>query len=194
MGVYTDLDTVKAALGLGDEIDDDLMEAMIQTASDDIEDVCGQRFDLGEGTDETRYFASSGSTVRIGPIVSLTSLHTDTGNGAWATELDVEVDFVLEPWNAAVTGIPWQYATLIRSAGGLWPDAKPNVKVVGKFGWNDPPAKVKTAAQILATRYYKRKDSPFAIIQGETTSTRIARQDPDVYRLLLKFMRGPLQG
>lgn len=196
---YVDLDELKATLSLqGDDFADDDIELQLETASRDIDALCQQRFFVGG--EEDRFFAARpwGWDVAIFPLVSLSHLYVDSDlDGTFATEWTVDVDFLLEPWNAVADGKPWRRVELRKNSGNLFPDTRPNVKITGVFGWVDTPAQIRTATSMLATRYLRRtRDAPFAIVPGESSSTRILRTDPDIYNLLYNagFLPAPLQG
>lgn len=195
VSLYADLDELKESLQIqsGETYADADIELQIETASRDVDDICGQRF-FTEG-EETRLFYGGrfDLSLRIGPLVSLESLHVDSArDGTYATEWEAGVDFLLEPWNGPAEQRPYTHMQIVVSAGLVFPDVRPNVRVVGVFGWDPTPAKIKTATTLLANRYLRRtRDAPFAMIPGESVAMRIARTDPDVYNLLHRYIIRP---
>jgi hypothetical protein len=194
---YVTRDELKNTLAVNDDsfLDEDI-DLQVETASRDIDEACGQRF-YTDG-EETRilYARPAALEVFVGPFVEVVSLNVDSAlDGTYATEWEEGEEYLLEPWNAPALGRPWRYVSLRRRGGAGWPPVRPNVQLVGVFGWNTVPSQIKTAAGLLANRYLKRaREAPFAIVAGESAATRLARTDPDVYQLLRRFQVPPFQG
>lgn len=189
MGVlYGDVEELKITLGVNDDELDDDIERKMDAASRDIEDITGQRFYQSDV--ETRYFKANWRVnwVYTGPISAVTSIHIDQNlNGSYSQELTLTDDYILEPLNAVAMGEPWRYIVLPDYSNFWWPRCGPNVKVIGRFGWESVPAKIREACDLLTARYLARKDAPFGVIPGEDTATRIWRTDPDVANMLAKY-------
>ena len=191
---------LKTTLGITVSTYDTDIATAVSAASRGIDGACHRRFWV-DTIDKTRYYAGSRThggtyvatpTLPIDDLVSLTSVATDTaGDGTFTTTLTVNTDFVLEPFNAAVESParPYTLISLHPGSSAYWPVWPRSVKVVGKFGWPAVPAEIVRATTILATKLFKRQESPFGIVTAgvdETTAMRIAVSDPDV-----KFLIGP---
>ena len=208
-GDYTDLTTLKAALGktLGDE--DARLASLITGASRVIDRVCRRRFFVAS---ETRFFAADGPTVLnvfsqrraggmaldIDDLVSLTSLQTDDdGDGVWETTW-AATDYSLLPVNAAIWQQPY---TELRTnpIGGryVFPRWPRGVRVTGSFGyWPSTPEPVAEAALRLCERLYKLADAPLGVLMGlgaaeggMSVALMRVQQDRDIADLLAPFVR-----
>ena len=189
---YGDLDDFKAQHSLGSEFLDDAIERELQTASDDINLATGQRFDLTD--EETRYFRVDYRSRYVDirpPVAVVTSVHVDRDDdGTYGEDWDLNTQYVLEPLNAEADGKPWRFLRL-RGDRYSFPDVSygaANVKIVGQFGWLAVPSMIVSATYLLAIRYLKRAEAPFAMIPGEGAAAMIARTDPDAYRLIRPFI------
>lgn len=181
------LQVLKRAIDIEDGADDDNLQRALDAATSWITDYTGRTFDV-DATDTTRlFYPNADGTVSVPDLVSITSLKTDTtGNRSYATTL-AATDYELLP----LDGPPYD---TIRS----WPQSSKSfaagrqVQIVGKFG-NEPggsvPAAVQQACLILATRFYKRREAPFGILQTVDLGqfTRISKEDPDVISLLAPY-------
>ena len=192
MATYCTLSEVKSSLRITDNIDDALINKAILAAEETIDAFCARSF--GKTTSQVRYFAPRDSFVTdIDDLVTLTSITTsadDTQSNYtinWTAE-----DYQLEPLNGYVDGA-YSPATRIRAIGDYTFQTlggEATVKVTGIWGWNSVPASVSQAAVILASRIYKRNDSPLGIISGELGSMRVGvRLDPDVEHMITRFRR-----
>lgn len=64
-----------------------------------------------------------------------------------------------------------------------WPERA--VTITAKFGWPAVPDEIKQATKILATRFFKRKDSPEGVAgAADWGAIRLSRRDPDVQALI----------
>ncbi len=191
MSTYCTLAEVKSSLRITDNIDDSLITKAILAAEETIDAYCARSF--GKTTSQTRYYSPRDSFVTdIDDLVTLTSLtttqdDTQTYNLTWTAS-----DYQLEPLNGYVDGA-YSPATRIRAIGDYTFQTlggEATVRVTGIFGWNAVPASVSQAAIILASRIYKRNDSPLGIISGELGSMRVGvRLDPDVEHMITRYRR-----
>lgn len=189
---YTTLAQVKLRLGRTDTDDDTALEAVIESASRQIDALCDRKF---WSETATRYYTAEFSDLLyVDDIQSVTTLGTDndgdrTYEVSWAS-----TDYDLEPYNNALTGIAAPYTSLrITPAGryGFPTGQRRGVKIVGTFGWSAVPLGITEATIIQATRLFHRKDSPYGVA-GVGDFGRISllpRVDPDVNALCLPFMR-----
>ena len=183
---YCTLAQVKAALRVTDNIDDDLLEMAVESASRAIDQYCARVF---YSTAATRYYAAQDSYIcQIDDLVTLTSLYTsaDDTQSSYTVEWTAE-DYQLEPLNGIADGQPTPY-TRIRAIGDYnfqTLNGEATVKVTGTFGFGSVPTAITQATVIQGSRIFKRLDSPLGIISGELGTMRVGfRLDPDVAQLI----------
>jgi hypothetical protein len=179
------LHELKAWLEITDDDDDFKLQLALDSATDWITNHTGRTFVLAEAT--RTYLADDLGQVEVVDLVTVTSVKTDTsGNRTFATTLSAS-DYELLPRNES------RYQRI-----RIWPTSSQSfgqgrlVQVVGEFGYveNDrPPAAVKQACLILATRYFKRDDAPFGILSATDIGQfeRLSKEDPDVISLLAPY-------
>lgn len=185
--LYTDLDTLKAYLGIGVATDDALLERMIAGASAAVDSLCNRRF--AADADETRRFdalrdVDGPSLFLDADLCAITSVVNGDGQ-APATE----------SWLALPrTGPPWHELRLRRGAPALWTFAaapENAIAVTGRWAYSvAPPADVVLATLRLAAFFYRQKDSPdWRWTSAETPQWRTAELPPDVLALLAPYRR-----
>jgi hypothetical protein len=188
--LYTDLPTVKSALGKITVDDrDELIEASIRAACRQIDRKTGRYF-----------YTDAAPTARTVPVVGqslyaageqvllVPDIATDTGlavaagaTGNWAAVTGWETG----PDNALVFGRP---ITEIRSYAG-WLPTTGRMQVTAVWGWPAVPDEIAEAAKLLAARLYRRKDSPQGVLgTSEWGTARVSRTDPDVESLIAPFV------
>jgi hypothetical protein len=218
MSVYISTEELKYTLELtGESFADADIDKAVASASRTIDKLCGQRF-YTTSVDETRYFeieysgvganaahpfTSTGYTsgtgsdrIRVGALQSVTSLTSDpNGDGSFADHWTA-TDYVLDPRNATLDGIPYRW--VIRHPRGqfYFPVGYPGaVKIVGKFGWTTPPAEIVAATSMVASRLLRRmREAPFGVVSVGVdvgAVARISNVDPDVRTLLQPYMDAP---
>jgi hypothetical protein len=162
----------------------------------------GQPWALGPNG-EARYFTLRHGipTVKLRQAQAVTEVALDSAGQGNYGALVAGTDYRLEPTD----GPPYTQLRMLRS-GALWgleydprtvvyPFGLDAVRVTGRFGWDETPAGVKSAATIVATRLMRRaREAPFGIvglgIDGSTVrATQIAR-DPDI-ALAMSAPRAP---
>ena len=183
---YTTLAQVKAALGkLTTDDRDDLIEAAITSASRLIDARTGRRFYLDDAA-SARTFPVRGRTfwdgqaahLLIDDLGSASGLVVETGSVFTDTWSAVS-EYATAPDNAITKGRPVT-ALLSRSGWGC-----ESVRVTARWGWPAVPSEVGQAALLLASRLYRRKDSPQGVIAApDWGAVRVSRVDPDVEALI----------
>ncbi len=187
---YATLRQVKAAIGIADGFDDSLLEMAIESASRQIDSYT------------ERYFYNAGTAVKIfAPIdnyvcptedfITLSKVETsedgDTFDTEWASD-----DWQQEPLNGRAGGLVTS-STQIRAVKDYYfpyVNGEATVRITGTWGWSAVPIAITQATVILASRIFKRLDSPLGIISGELGSMRIGfRLDPDVQHLIDPYRR-----
>jgi len=139
----------------------------------------------------TRYYTpnSLDTGLDVVDVQTISSLTVDTaGNGTFSTTWVQDTDFLLEPFNAAITGRPYELVRIKWNSGRTWPNYQKSVKIQGTFGWAAVPDPVNQYAMILASKLLDRaKKSPYGVLSfglDQPLAIRISRNDPD-FELLL---------
>lgn len=190
---YATLDELKARLSieLGDDTDDAVLEAVIESASRAVDGLCGRSFYAQAA--QTRYYTvEDWDCIQTDDLVSVTTIKTDEDGDRVYETTWAATDFELDP----VTGPPYTriYVTPTGSYGFPW--GRRTVQIVGTFGWSSVPDAINEATLLLAARHFKRKDSPLGIQVGkpEFGNLSIPGNDPDVNRLLAPYRKFALVG
>lgn len=184
---YCTLAELKSALHIIDTIDDTMLEAAINSASDFINTYTNRDFHNG-GT-AVRYFeADDNYNVVIDDLQSVSELATSTNADMNFDTVWSSTDYQLTPVNGRVNGLTTPY-TGIRSVNRYYFPVWAHltlVRVTGVWGWSAIPANVKQACILQAARIFKRNDSPLGVAgYGDMGVMRVSsRIDPDVAQLL----------
>ncbi len=203
---YCSLADVKASLRITDNVDDSLLELAVESASREIDSACERVF---YPTATTRIYAPDNDFVcNIDDIVSLTTLKTSSNADGTFDTTWAATDYQLEPLNGIAGGILTSQ-NIIRAVGSYtFPvagtyaapvqgsyaipanGATATVQVVGTFGFSAAPTAVKQATVILASRIFKRNDSPLGIAGfGDMGAIRVSRLDSDVEALIAPYKK-----
>jgi hypothetical protein len=185
--LYVTADELKQTMEIGDTALDAEIDLACESASRLCDAYKGTRY---YSTTETRLYTGlwGGTTLGLDAVNSVTLVEVDrSGTGSYDETWVEGSQFVLEPANAALEGTPYSSLRLLRQSGTSFPGYVGSIRVTGSFGWADPPAMVRKAATMLATRLVKRRETPYAmvILAGDTmSSARLPRIDPDVALML----------
>ena len=189
---YCTLNEVKASLRIpvSDTIDDDLLELAIESASRDIDQATERQF---FPTDTHRFFTPRNSLVcEIDDVSSLTSIKTSTAaDGTYDTTWS-ESDYQLEPLNGIAGGMVVPFDSLRAVGDFYWPSSglEVTVRVEGTFGFASAPIAIKQATVLLASRLFKRNDSPGGVMGfGDIGVVRVSKFDPDIERLINPYRK-----
>jgi hypothetical protein len=183
---YISSSDLKTTLGITVATYDTDIATAVAAASRGIDGATNRRFWADTGTANVRYYQGSETsrTLTIDDLVSVTELATDTsGDNTFADVLVNNTDFTLEPLNAAAEN-PARPYTLVRlhvGSSAYWPIYPRSVRITGKFGWPAVPSEIVRATTILATKLFKRQESPFGIVTAgvdDITAMRIATGAP----------------
>lgn len=202
---YTDLTSLKAAIGIGvlaaDTTDDTALEASVEASSRQIDAHCGPgRKFWQDGTVVARYYCPCDpyvlSTDDISTTTGLTVKIDNDGDGVFETTLTINVDFIVEPRNAAAE-YPVQPYTAIRLLTGatttFYQSAthRPVVEVTAKFGWSAVPRAVERACVMQARAIFKAPDTTFGVFAAgiDGQARNIPSLDPVTRALLEPFIR-----
>jgi hypothetical protein len=197
---YATRNQVKAALriGVGDTLDDDLIDNCVGAASRLIDGYCNRRF-WQSGTAEARVFQAEDSFYCSIDDVAGTALTLKTSSQADGT-FDVTwkvSDYQLEPLNGNLDGLTWSYDKIRAVGDYLFPTVNANygeqalVQVTAVFGWPSVPEPITQATIIQASRIFKRYDSPLGVAGfGDLGAIRVSRfLDPDMAQLVEPYRR-----
>lgn len=189
--LYSTVASLKTRLGISDTTDDTTLGLILTGVCRAIDGHCGQSF-YQDSSASVRYFtAQDKRTVFVDPLVSVTTLATDsdidrTYSQTWAT-----TDYDLMPANASSRNRPYTWIEQAPDGDYNFPTRSLGVKLTAVWGWPAVPAAVGEAALLWAERLYKRKDAPFGIASFvEAGEMRLIKEiDPDVQTLLKPFVR-----
>jgi hypothetical protein len=187
---YATLAQIKASLRITDTVDDALLELAIESASREIDAVCERNFFSTAGT--RIYTPRDSYVVEIDDVVSVTSVKSSgAADGIFDTTWTT-TDYQLEPLNGIAGGIAVPYS-FIRAVGDFtWPVSgkEATVQVVGTFGFASVPTAIKQATILLASRIFKRNDSPLGVAGfGDIGVIRVGRVDPDVEAMIHAYKK-----
>lgn len=182
---YASLIQLKSAIGIADGIDDPMLEMAIESASRQIDSYT------------ERYFYNAGTAVKIfAPIdnwvcptedfITLTKVETSEDGESYDTEWTAD-DWQAEPLNGRSGGLVTSYTQIRAVEDYLFPyrNGEATVRLTGTWGWSAVPIAITQATIILASRIFKRLDSPLGIISNDLGSMRVGfRLDPDVQHLI----------
>lgn len=200
---YVDKADLKTYLGLSGSGQDTNIDNAINSASRLIDKLCNRYFYQDE-TVQTKYYNVTNQFYLFTDDISTTtglviSLDT-TDDGTYDTTLTIDTDFILKPLNPEVNVISdatyyWPHTEVqliaTRSSERFDPLILKNVKIQAKFGWSKIPEAITQATLIQATRYFKRKDTPFNVFGNEQTGTQelFSKMDPDAKQLIKGYVK-----
>jgi hypothetical protein len=189
---YVTLDELKSQFGI--QPDDDTRDADLNraraSASRSIDKTTGRRFWLDQAPVQRTFnprgrivYNDDGELFLIDDIGSISGLVVQTGSAAaWSAVTDYETS----PDNALADGRP---ITGLLRVLGTWGVTTSRLRVSAQFGWPSVPDDIHEAALILASRLYKRRDSPEGIIGSAEWGVRnLSRRDPDVWNLIEPYI------
>jgi hypothetical protein len=190
--LYTDLPTLKTALGIQDASSDVLLNVALSSACRSIDKFCGGRRFYRDNAPSARIYRPErnvtwdrdGQLMLVDDIADTTGLVVESGTpqgNSWTPITDYET----HPDNALAKGEP--ITGLLRLAwwfGGYGL----RLRVTATWGWPAVPENVVQATLIQAARFYRRKDSPEGVLgSADWGAIRVSRLDPDVQALLADF-------
>jgi hypothetical protein len=196
---YATRNQVKAALriGVGDTLDDDLIDNCVGAASRLIDGYCNRKF-WQSGTASRIYQAEDSFYCSIDDIAgtAITLKTSSQADGTFDVTWKVS-DYQLEPLNGNLDGLEWSYDKIRAVGDYLFPTVNANygeqalVQVTAVFGWPAIPEPVTQATIIQASRIFKRYDSPLGVAGfGDLGAIRVSRYlDPDMAQLVEPYRR-----
>lgn len=140
-------------------------------------------------TYETRYYTPRGdyAELNIDDVVTITAVAVDrVGDFSYSEAWTAGTHYVKEPVNNPLEGKPYRRLVRVPRMSTHFPCSPQSVSVTGTFGWATTPNLVTQAAQILAQRYYSRRNAVFGVasVGVDSAAFRLPREDPDVARML----------
>jgi len=186
--MYATLTELKSLLGISHDNQNVALEIALDAAQAMIDKHCQRTFTLG--TSETRLYRPSGTRlVLIDDLVTLSSLKTGTG-GSFTTTWSAS-DYQLEPYAHATPTRPYDAIRAVTTNYFPFAYEEYTVSVTGTFGWASVPAPIKQGTLILASRFYKRKDTIEGAIgfADAGAALRISFMDPDVAAIVSRYRK-----
>jgi hypothetical protein len=192
VNAYCTLNQVKGSLRIpvSDTVDDALLELAINAASRDIDQATERQF---FSTTATRIYTPQDSYItKIDDLTSLTSLKVSTGADGVFDLTFLPTDYQLEPLNGFVGGMTVPFDQIRAVGDYTYPisGGEATVQVTGVFGFTAVPVAIEQATVLLASRIFKRNDSPGGVMGfGDIGVIRVSRIDPDIDRLIMPYKK-----
>ncbi len=185
---YATLADAKEWVGINDAQDDLLLERAIESASRSIDRFCGRKFFLDSAATARRFHRSSLTTLStpdIGSSASMVLKTDENDDGVFET---THTSYQLEPY--LITDRP---ATLVRLLDDVFPlhsSGRFAIELTARWGFPSTPIEVEQATLILATRIFKRKNSPEGVLSfAESGIIRVSVTDRDVTQLISPYRK-----
>lgn len=172
-----------------DTVDDPELGLALTAASRAIDKACNRQFGKVDASTTRTYTARwrdawSRYGVEVDDIYD-NDVVTLTSDGTAVT------DFNLEPRNSETDGRP--YTELVFGTSISVSTTRNLIAVTStRFGWASVPAAIKNATLLQASRFVKRRDSPFGIAGSPDMGNELrllARLDPDVAVMVRPYYR-----
>jgi hypothetical protein len=176
---YVTASELKAYLRIGDTQDDAQLGFAITAASRAIDRHCRRQF--GSVSAEERVYTPEYDRHRRRWLIPIDDLMTAASSVEIAGE--VLVEYTLEPRNAAAKGKPWELLVVDKDATVVPCGEEYEAAITAAWGWTAVPTTVKHACLLQASRFFKRRDSPFGIAGSPDVGSELrllAKVDPDV--------------
>ena len=182
---YATLIQLKSAIGIADGIDDPMLEMAIESASRQI-DSYTERYFYNGGTAVKLFAPLDNYVCATEDFITLSKVETSEDGESYDTEW-AATDWQAEPLNGRAGGLVTSYTQIRAIEDYLFPyrNGEATVRLTGTWGWSAVPIAITQATIILASRIFKRLDSPLGIISNDLGSMRVGfRLDPDVQHLI----------
>lgn len=195
--LYSNLADLKNYLRIPDTTDDSVLTSALEDASRSVDQFTSRQFGQSTST-EARFYTPTYSRRRQAWAVETDDLMTSVGliiavdtanNLTFSTTVD-PTTCRLAPYNAAPVDRPWTSIQLPEQFQGVLGEG--SVLVTATWGWTSVPGAVADATLLQASRFVKRRESPFGIAGSPEMGTefRLSRWlDPDVQVMLRSYMR-----
>lgn len=199
---YGNVETLKAwiaedptqVLDANDQSMDVLLGSLLDAASRRIDDDCGRIFYQQTATARSYYPGRTG-IVEVVDLLSVTSIVIDTDGDDIVETTMATTDYVLEPFTEE-SGLGAARYQRIRSSltGGYKFGYRWKVTVTGSWGYVDgqgrAPDSIRTAAMILASRWFMRRHAKFGrmVIPESGMTETLPVNDPDYLMLIQPYI------
>lgn len=193
MSAYATTAQLKAYLGLTDAVDDALLSAALDSVSVEIDSHCGRRFYADTNASARVYRPSTTWLTKVDDFYTTTGLIIALGDGGTYPTTLTAADYVLEPLNGVVEGVPgWPYYRIVATNASFTCGRWPSVQVTAKWGWAAVPAPVYQACLILAAETYKLKGAPFGVASFDQFGPVRVRDNPMAAKKLAPYALTPV--
>jgi hypothetical protein len=200
MATYATLAELKARLGIGDTVDDNMLTDALNTASREIEQHTRRIFTATTAGTARVFEATDWWQLDFGDFHDLTTLATlatdGDGNGVYETTW-ASTDYELNPVNGDGYPEARPYETIRAIGTHTFPVPASTgavrrhlVQVTGTWGWSAVPAAIKETCLLLAAEGFKAKDSPFGVAGVADFGVIRIRDNALVARKLAPYVRG----
>ena len=172
---YCTVEELMGALGIKDTRDQVDLEASIDTASRQLDSMCGKgRKFWQDATVVARTYYAEDDEVWVDDISTTTGLIVKADlddDGTFETTLTINTDFIVTPVNAAKEYPVRPYEKLVflmdGAIGSIAENAsgRPNIQVTAKFGWPTVPDAVQRACVLQARHVFKAAQSQNGLVQ-----------------------------
>lgn len=180
---YAGLADLKSYLGIPDTADDTELSLAVTAASRAIDRSTNRYFGLDNPAVERVYTWErdhlwNRESLLVNDIATTSGLVIEN-DGVAVT------DYKLYPSNAEVDGRP--YEMVVIGSGLSWSRDPEAIAITAQFGWASVPDVVKQACLLQASRFFKRKESPYGVAGSPDLGNELrllAKLDPDVEVML----------
>lgn len=188
---------LKSFVRISDGDDDDQVALAVTAASRAVDRACNRQFGQSAAA-EDRYYTAEWDALRLRWFIKIDDLMTTTDLAVSndpaddGTYPDSITSYRLAPINAAADGRPWTdliVKGIASTSLGFTEDA---VRVHAIFGWTEVPDTIKEATLLQASRFLKRRDSPFGVAGSPDIGSEmrlLPKIDPDVALAVRPYYR-----
>src|SRR3990167_521056 len=130
--------------------------------------------------------------AHIDDLMTITSLvvKVDTnGDEVYETTI-AAADYRLAPYNAPGDSFPWE--VMVFGTTATTSTRPGSLEVTALWGWTAVPSTIKEATLIQASRFYRRRDSPYGVAGSAEMGSEmrlLAKVDTDVQLMLMPYRR-----
>lgn len=195
MASYADILLFKAYISAGenDDLENALMQAALDAATSFIDTYTGRSF-RAETAVAKRFTPLSPNYIDVIPdLRSVTSVKLDDdADFTFGTTLAATDYYLLPLVPLPDAGIYQRLQIAPTSSMAFTWAGNTQVEITGNWGYvvdGEPPAAIKQACLLQASRLFSRKGAPFGVLENTDIGqfTRIGTMDPDVKALLTPF-------
>lgn len=198
---YASKTTLKARLNITDTNDDTALQLALDSATMEIEGVCGRQFNDAGVASARVYYPDTLTTVVVDDFSTTSGLIValDYSNAGTYSSIITSTNYQLEPLNGIVDGTPgWPYHRIraIQTWYPLWftsiGDPRTSIQITAQWGWASVPAPIQEACLLTAEETFKLKDAPFGIAGVSGFGPVRVRENPKIMALLERYIRTPI--